>query len=241
MKLRPPPDIHEAAVEQHYARAPSGEVENDAAIAALATAVRTTRLNSEQLAAFAETLAKDRLTAPDAARLKLRDTALKLAEATAKKLDDAKAAVQKEIEDIDALTGTPPALRDQLAAGLEAEIRARLASMPDKAREEAINKAFSEKDRSIIAAVLRGPALLVNLSPSKHDMVRHRYRLTFHPDEAARLKRLTAALEATERSGRSFLGYITTAATGPATELAEAAANARAAEQAIAAAIAEQE
>lgn len=241
MKLRPPPDIHEAAVEQHYARAPDGGVESDAAIAALATAVRMTRLNSEQLAAFAETLGKDRLTAPDAARLKLRDTALKLAEATAKKLDDAKAAVQREIEEIDTLTGTPPALRDQFSAGLEAEIRARLASMPEKARDEAVNKAFTEKDAGIIAAVLRGPALLVGMNQSKQSIIRHRYRHTFHPNEAARLKRLTAALEATERSGRSFLGYIASAATGAATEIAEAAANARAAEQAIAAAITEQE
>ncbi|MBX4992861.1 hypothetical protein ABID08_002028 [Rhizobium binae] len=241
MKLRPPPDIHEAAVEHHYARAPSGEVENDATIASLATAVRTTRLNSESLAAYADTLAKDRLLSPDAARLKLRDNALKLAEATAKKLDEAKARVQQEVAEITARTSTPPAPRDQLSAGLEAEIRARLASMPEKARDEAIGKAFAEMDGSIIAAVLRGPALLVGLSQSRQDMVRHRYRTTFHPAEEARLKRLTAALEATERSGRSFINYIASATTGSAVQIAEAAANAQAAEQAIKAVIAQQE
>lgn len=241
MKLRPPQDIHEAAVEQHYARAPSGEVESDSAIATLAVAIRATRLNSESLAAYADTLAKDRLLSPDAARLKLRDNALKLAEATAKKLDEAKARVQREIEEIDALTSTPPAPRDQLSAGLEAEIRARLAILPEKARDEAIGKAFAEKDRNIVAAVLRGPALLVGLSQARHDMVRHRYRTTFHPEETERRKRLTAALEATERGGHSFLKFITDAATGPATQIAEAAANAQAAEQAIAAAIAQQE
>ncbi|TBC94160.1 hypothetical protein ELH26_09110 [Rhizobium leguminosarum] len=240
MKLKPPQDIHEAAVEQHYARAPSGEVEKDAAIASLATAVRTTRINSESLAGYADTLAKDRLMSPDAARLKLRDNALKLAEATAKKLDEAKALVQRQIEEIDALTGTPPALRDQLSAGLEAEIRARLATMPEKARDEAIGKAFAEKDKNIIAAVLRGPALLVGLNQARYDMVRHRYRTTFHPEETERRKRLAAALDATERSGRSFIGYIATATTGSATQIAEAAANAQAAEQAIAAAIAQE-
>ncbi|PDT07866.1 hypothetical protein [Rhizobium sp. M1] len=241
MKLRPPPDIHEAAVEQHYARAPSGEVEKDAAIATLAVAIRTTRLNSENLAAYADTLSKDRLLSPDAARLKLRDNALKLAEATAKKLDEAKALVQRQIEEIDALTSTPPALRDQLSAGLEAEIRARLASMQEKARDEAIGKAFAEKDATIIGAVLRGPALLVGLSQVRHDMVRHRYREMFHPEETARRRRLAAALETTERSGHSFIGYIATATTGAATQIAEASANAQAAEQAIKAAIAEQE
>ncbi|TAV05571.1 hypothetical protein [Rhizobium ruizarguesonis] len=240
MKLKPPQDIHEAAVEQHYARAPTGEVEKDPAIASLATAVRTTRINSESLAGYADTLAKDRLMSPDAARLKLRDNALKLAEATAKKLDEAKALVQRQIEEIDALTSTPPALRDQLSAGLEAEIRARLAGMQEKARDEAIGKAFAEMDTTIIAAVLRGPALLVGLSQPRYDMVRHRYRETFHPEETARRRRLTAALDATERSGRSFIGYIATATTGSATQIAEAAANAQAAEQAIAAAIAQE-
>ncbi|EGE58397.1 UNVERIFIED_ORG: hypothetical protein GGI65_001960 [Rhizobium esperanzae] len=112
MKLRPPQDIHEASVEQHYARAPNGEVERDASIATLATAVATTRQNSENLAAYADTLSKDRLLSPEAARLKLRDNALRLAEVTAKKLDEAKALVQRQIEEIDALTSTPPALRD---------------------------------------------------------------------------------------------------------------------------------
>ncbi|MFL5011412.1 hypothetical protein [Rhizobium sp.] len=240
MKLRPPQEIHEAAVEQHYARAPSGEVEKDAAIASLATAVRTTRINSESLAGYADTIAKDRLLSPDAARLKLRENALKLAEATAKKLDEAKALVQQEIAEISARTSTPPAPRDQLSAGLEAEIRARLAGMQEKARDEAIGKAFAEMDTNIIAAILRGPALLVGMSQTRHDIVRRRYRITFHPDEEARLKRLTAALEATERSGRSFIDYIATATTGSATQIAEAAANAQAAEQAIAAAIAQE-
>ncbi|UWM77426.1 hypothetical protein N1937_09485 [Rhizobium sp. WSM4643] len=240
MKLRPPQEIHEAAVEQHYARAPSGEVEKDAAIASLATAVRTTRINSESLAGYADTIAKDRLLSSDAARLKLRENALKLAEATAKKLDEAKALVQQEIAEISARTSTPPAPRDQLSAGLEAEIRARLAGMQEKARDEAIGKAFAEMDTNIIAAILRGPALLVGMSQTRHDIVRRRYRITFHPDEEARLKRLTAALEATERSGRSFIDYIATATTGSATQIAEAAANAQAAEQAIAAAIAQE-
>ncbi|WP_414815245.1 hypothetical protein [Rhizobium sp. IY2] len=241
MKLRPPQDIHEAAVEQHYPRKPSGEVENDATIASLATAVRTTRLNSESLAAYADTLAKDRLMSPDAARLKLRDNALKLAETTAKKLDEAKARVQQEVAEIRARTSTPPAPRDQLSAGLEAEIRARLASMPEKARDEVVGKAFVEMDVSIISAVLRGPAMLAGMSQIRQDMVRHRYRTTFHPEDEARLKRLTAALEATERSGRAFISYIETATTGSATQIAEAAANAKAAEAAIAAAIAQQE
>ncbi|MBB2751637.1 UNVERIFIED_ORG: hypothetical protein GGI57_002325 [Rhizobium aethiopicum] len=238
MKLRPPPEIHEAAVEQHYARAPNGEVERDASIATLATAVATTRQNSENLAAYADTLSKDRLLSPDAVRLKLRDNALKLAEATAKKLDEAKALVQRQIEEIDTLTSTPPALRDQLSAGLEAEIRARLAGMSEKARDEAISKAFAEKDKTIIAAVLRGPAMLVGLTQARHDMARHRYRETFHPEETARRRRLAAALEATERTGHSFIGYIATATTGAAIQIAEASANAQAAEQAIKAAIA---
>ncbi|MEZ2219628.1 hypothetical protein [Rhizobium sp. RCC_161_2] len=241
MKLKPPIDIHEAAVERHYARSPSGEVVGDAALAALVAAVRLTRQNSEALASYADTLASDRLLAPTAARLRLRDNALKLAEATARKLDEAKARAQREVEEADTLTSMPPAPRDALTAGLEAEIRGRLAALSDKTREEVVSRAFEEKDLSIISAVLRGPAMLTGMSQARHDMVRNRYRTTFHPEATERRRRLADALEATERTGRSFINYIATATTGAAIEIADASARSQAAEQAIAAAIAKQE
>ncbi|MGO4316342.1 hypothetical protein [Agrobacterium sp. MCAB5] len=241
MKMKPPIDIHESVIEQHYARKPGGEVESDAAIAALASAIRQTRLNSASLAEYAETITADKLIPPEAARLRIRDQAIRLAEVTARKLDEAKNRVQKEIEDIESLTGAPPVLRDQISASLETEIRARLSVMPDKERDDAIGKAFTKNDLAVVAAVLRGPALLVGMSQTKQDMVRHRYRNTFYPEETARRRRLQEALEATERGGQSFIKFITAATTGAAAQLAAASERAKAAEKVMEAAIGKQE
>lgn len=241
MKLKPPIDIHESTVELHYARKPGGEVELDSAVALLAGAIQQARLNSASLAAYAETISGDKLISPEAAQLRLRDQALRLAEVTARKIDDAKARVQSEINEIEALTGKPPAIRDQLSANLETEIRSRLSTMPEKDRDDAIGRAFTSGDVAVVAAVLRGPALLVGMSQTKQEMVRHRYRATFYPEETERRQRLRNALEATERGGQSFIKFIVAATNGEAAQLAEASDRAKAAEQAIEAVIGQQE
>lgn len=234
MKLKVPLDIHESTMEQWQERSDKGELVADPAISRLSDAIKTTRTNCSTLVGLSDALAQDWTNSPQASALKLRGHALRLAEATAQKLDAAKEAVQGEIDTIVAAIGTPPLPGTQYAVGLEQEIRSRLAAMPEKAREEAISKAFAAKDQTVIGAVLRGPAMLVGMSDERHAMVREHYRREFHPVEYARYRRLRGAMETMVRTGQSFLGFIGGVVNSESANLAEAAvANARAAEIAV--------
>lgn len=147
--------------------------------------------------------------------------------------------MEAEIATLEQRVGSPPPPQDQLALSMEAEIRSRLAAMPEAERDKAVDGAFAEKNLTIISAILRGPAFLSGISPAKHAMARHRYGATFHAEELARRDRLKSALDATERSGQSFVRFVTQVATNQAVTVAEAQSNARSAEQAVAAAITE--
>ena len=236
MKFKAPIDIHEATVEHFQPRDTQGQVLPDAVIGTLAVAVKKTRENTEALVSLADALSRDKAVTPEANALRLRDSALRLAEASAKKLDEAKAHAEEEIAALEQRIGTPPPPRDQLAVSMEVEIRSRLATMSDADRDKAIEGAFANKDQAVLSAVVRGAAFLSGMSPARYSMARHRYGALFHPEEMARRDRLKNALDATERSGKSFINFVTLMATNQTVTLAEAHANARAAEQAIAAA-----
>ncbi len=232
MKLKISADLNEALVEHHHPHDERGESKPDPAVAVLAAAVKTARESAERLAAAAEAIAADRTMTPEARAIRLRDNALKLAEATAARLDTAQASVRAELAQIETTLRTPPA-PDPATAPLESEIRARLASMNDKDRQAAINTAFSERNGLLVGAVLRGPAFLSGMSRATYDMAVHRYGQTFHPEQHQRRARLQAALDAAERCGRSFLGFVSPAIASEAARLADAADRARGAEEAL--------
>src|SRR5690606_5566658 len=117
-------------------------------------------------------------------------------------------------------TSCPPPPRDAVALGLEQEIRARLAAMPESERKDAIDQAFTERNEAVIGAVLRGPAMLVGMSPARHDVVRARYQREFHGIDLARRERITKALDAVERGGTAFMGIVRAAANDPAARVA---------------------
>lgn len=240
MKFKIPVDIHEALVEYHYRRDTGGQVVPDAAIGSLAAAVRKTRENVHALVSMADALSQDRTSTAEANALKLRESALRLAEATAQKLDDAKVAAELEIEQIEQRTAQPPAPADQATVALEAEIRTRLTGMSDAVRDKVLGDAFSAGDMAVIGAVLRGPAFLAGMHQTRQEMIRHRYRTAYHGDDYARRDRLRNAVQAADRTGQSFINIITEMTNGGTVALAEANANnARSAEAVVAAALAE--
>lgn len=220
MKIRPPIDIHEATVEQHYARDPRGQRIPDPTISRLADVARTARDRGEALAAFAETVVQDGSVL---AKAKLRDAALKTAEGTAKKLDAVLGEAKSEIASLMATTNAPPVPKDHFGLGIAAEIRSRLAAMSEKERNETLSKALTDRDLSIIGAVLHAPALLSGFDKARLELLRSSYRTTFHPQEAARLDRLRGAVAALERAGQSFVGFVGKMTTNESVRLAELA------------------
>lgn len=84
--------------------------------------------------------------------------------------------------------------------------------------------AWEHGDDAVIGAALRGPALLWEMGREQHQMLQDRYRTERHPREAARIARLTQALDGLERAGIGLLGFTDAITTTPRAIHAEQAA-----------------
>lgn len=237
MKIRPPVDVHEGMVDHFAARDPrTGQVVIDPTLTALSGAVKATRQNAEALAELAEALPRDPGLSPEAAMLKLKGQALKLAEAAARRLDAARTAAAEEIERIASAIRLPPRPTDP---HLASEIRARLAALPEDKRRDTLAAAAKDGDEAILGAILNAPAMLTGMGPAEWELRRIEWQRKRHPAETARLERLQKAVEAHDRAGRVFVSYVNDLISSPSMGLAEAAA--KRAEQAQAAVAAQVE
>lgn len=221
MALKLPVGLDERAID-HFAERDkrTGQPVADPAFAELSAAVRFAREQATSLVNLDTAAAVDRTQTREASLLQVANAALKSGERVATRLDAARAKAKAEIDGIVKRTACPPPPKDAVGLGLEQEIRARLALMPDKERRDAVAKAFSDGSEAIVAAVLRGPAMLIGMGQAEHDALRHRYRTTFHAKETARIEHLQKALEATDRSGKLFVKLVTEASASPAARLA---------------------
>ncbi|TRC76891.1 hypothetical protein FJV83_24175 [Mesorhizobium sp. WSM4307] len=221
MALNVPIDLDERMIDQFAETDPlTGKPVADPVVSGLSDAVRLAREQAKSLAALEAAALADKTTAFEASILRVASAAEKSGGRVATQLDAARTKAMTEIANIERRTGSPPPPKDSIALGIEAEIRARLASMTPKDRDAAISKAKAEGNEVIIAAVLRGPAMLVGLSEAEQNLMRHAYRERFHKADYARLTRLNKALEATDRSGRLFVKIVRTAIDSPAAILA---------------------
>ncbi|GLS35368.1 hypothetical protein GCM10010869_09560 [Mesorhizobium tianshanense] len=192
----------------------------DPVLSGLSSAVKLAREQATSLAAYEAAALADKTQTPEANVLRIAAAAGKTGERVAAQLDAARTRAKAEIANIEKRTGAPPPPKDAIALAMEAEIRTRLANMTPKQRGAAIAKAKAENNETIIAAVLRGPAILTGLGASQLEGVRHHYRQRFHAADYARLARLTKALDAMEKSGRLFVGLVRSAADSQAARLA---------------------
>lgn len=229
MALKVPLDLDERTVTTHAERdRRTGQPIADAAMDGLAEAVRYGREQAAGLVSLEAASMADKTQTTEAAVLQVASAALKTGERVAARLDAARAKATAEIASIDKKISQCPPPRDAVALGMEREIREALARMSDDQRNATIAEAFANKDESILGAALRGPALLVNMKPAAHAMLKHQFQTEFHPVEHARRERLAKALEATDRAGRSLVALVGKASAG---ELARMAAVGRAARE----------
>ena len=173
------------------------------------------------LAALDDALKADGTLTPAARALHRRQHALKLGEDAAKKLDDAKAKVAREIETLQRATAAPPPPKSPLDLQLEGELRARLASMQQGERD----KILDIVDDTVAAAILRGHPALAGITATQQTMYREKWRKTRFPAEADRMARLVKGVEAVERAGQALVGYVREIADTVEAKRAEARAN----------------
>lgn len=234
MALKIPLDLNEAFVDRHAEIDPTtGAPVADPVLSGLSSAVKLAREQATVLANFEKAALADRTQTAEANVLRIAAAAGKTGKRVADQLDAARTRAKTEIANIEKRTGSPPPPKDSLALAIESEIRARLAAMGPKERADAIATAKAENNEAVIAAVLRGPAMLTGLGAAQLEGIRHHYRMRFHSADYARLERLTKAVDAMERSGRLFVGIVRSASDTPMAR--QAAIAAREAENAAAA------
>ncbi|TKB12806.1 MAG: hypothetical protein E5V75_24015 [Mesorhizobium sp.] len=222
MKLTMPLALAPEAVTmfQLRDRLNGGAIVPDAAITGLETAMRGAEELMQRVVVLAGT--KDPAATVDGHALKVRDVAVAAAEQAARKLDAAREAAQNEINRLQAETAAPPPPRDPHAVQLEAEIRARLASMKDKERGETIAKAIKDGDDLVVGSFLRGPAMLTGVGEHEREMRRHAWRSARFPDKVDREQRLQKAIAAVDRGGRAMIAMVQEIADRPEVKLATA-------------------
>lgn len=226
--MRVPIDITELAVAEHLARDPrTGQPIPDSAIDGLAVSAKHVREAAEALKALHDAPGPGK--SADARFLDLRRQAVKVAEAQAYRLDAAREKAQAEADAVrKAIHG--PAPIDPVLAG---EVRNALKTMKPEDARALIQEAIKDGDDLTVSAVLSVPGYLAGQSPDMQQGLRDAWQRQRFPVERDRLQRLTKALEAQERVARSFMGMVRELTTGTAAQLAQAAENAAAANEAI--------
>jgi hypothetical protein len=209
MEYRPPASLHEAEIERWQPRDPmTGELQSDADLQTLAGAMASARRDAERLAALAAALQGDPRRTPEGAAVELRRAALEIGERSAQTLDAARSRAVAALKTVEAETAAPPPPRDAVQLQIEAELRAKLAALPQAKRRALITEAIDSGDDTLPGAILRGPALLTGLTPEEHALIREQWRAARHPERAAKIARLTKALEATELGGNLLVSYV---------------------------------
>lgn len=219
MALKRPMDLDERMVEHHGTRNKQGGLD-DPLIASLAGAVKLAREQADSLIHLETTVLADKTQTLEAGLLQVANSALRMSERVGVSLDTARGAVQSEIAKITQRTSAPPPPKDTLTAQLEGEVRARLTAMSDEERVDAVNAAIHEGNDVVVGAVLRAPAFLSGMSTARLEVARQKYRERHYAADMQRVAALKLALEATERSGKSFVALVTAASTAPAAQLA---------------------
>lgn len=212
MAIKIPLDLNESFVNRHAEIDPTtGAPIADPVMSGLSNAVKAAREQATSLANLEKAALADRTQTPEAHVVRIAAAASKTGGQVAALLDAARTRAKTEIANIEKRTGAPPPPKDSVALSIEAEIRGRLAAMGPKERADAIAQAKADNNETVIAAVLRGPAMLTGLGTAELNGIRHHYRERFHAADYARLQRLQRAVDAVERSGRLFVGVIKSA------------------------------
>ncbi|MEQ1953405.1 hypothetical protein [Mesorhizobium sp. CN2-181] len=222
MALKLSPSISEETVE-HFAERDrqTGQIA-DPIVVALAGAVKAAREEGTALVNFEKAAYADRTLTPEASVLHVAQQALKTGERVAKQVDSALQRAKAEVASVERRIAAPPAPKDLAGLHVAGEIRAALARMPEKERDDAIANAFVTQNLSVIAAVLNGPAFLSGIGEAKLGLIRARYQREQFPADVKRIETLGKAISAAERAGSLFFAFIKEAADSPSAQLAAA-------------------
>ena len=131
-----------------------------------------------------------------------------LIERASKPIDEALKVALAEIADIKAKVRGPAASRDSTILTRQAELRERLAQLPEDRRKSIINRAIKEIDDLILGAVLHGYLWECGRISSEIDVVRHNWASKHFAADLDRMERLSKAIEDTKRAGTVAISFV---------------------------------
>lgn len=222
-ELKVPLDLSSDVIA-HAAALPAGI--EDSEIAALTSTLRDARSGADSLVNLVKAVRADPTLSQEAAAMRVRQQALRVAQAATKKLDISRARAAAALDAHERATRAPAAPSDAVALALEGEIRSSLRWMKG-GRDKVIADAFDAGDKQVIGAVLRGPSFLSGSPPAKVEWLRERYRREFFPKETEQADRRKKALDAFDRAGGSFVRFVKRLTDDPLAMRAEDAKTAR--------------
>lgn len=212
LKMKIPGMTDPAFIDRLHVRKPgTAEIVPDAVLASLSAAMKAATEAMKQLADLEEAISNDKTITPAAAKLKLKQAAMKLGERAAKAIDAARAKAAEEIAAVNAsmLPPLPPA--GSIERELEAEARRLLFGADEKERSRILAKAVEAGDAITVGAIARARKTpwMVGMAEQEVAVRLDRYQAVAHPAERDRVQRLTKAIEATERGGKSVVAAVT--------------------------------
>jgi hypothetical protein len=212
--MKAPLSLNELAIDRHRLRdRASGAFIADPALDVLASAMKSARGLAEQIEAANLSIMADMTNSPQANGIRLKETALKLAQRATEALDAGRARALEEVGKIDRSMAVEPP-KDAV------EIRAVLRTMSDTQRAKALS------DDVLLAAALSAHPMLSGIDgPAQRAMLLSRYQNDRYPEQVERKARLGKALADLERGGSALIQFVAGVTAAPEIQKAEAAAN----------------
>lgn len=196
--IKPSPSINEAMINRFYLEDGASRLP-DPSLDAMATVLRDARTTCDSVVGLRDALAKDPTVTPASKALTLRDRASQAMQPVLTRSDRVRGEIVAEIAATRAKLDEIPTPGTQVEAQLEGEVRAALARLPKEERSKALAESL-ETDWKVLAAALRGPAMLSGLGPQEQEGWRRRWREARDPVALERLGRLEGALSAYDLS-----------------------------------------
>jgi hypothetical protein len=197
------PTVHEAVVKRHMI-----EDADDPIMKGLFESVKQTRELATKAAATTDIVLKNEMRTMAARHKDARAASFELLKRATQSIDAAVQSAQAEITAIKSKLKGPPPSRDRAIESRQAELRERLAMLPEDRRKAIIEDAIKTDDQLLLGAVLHGYAWECGMSDPEISIVRHNWASKHHAADLDRLERLSKAVDDANRAGSVAISFV---------------------------------
>ena len=174
-----------------------------ASLASCADAISTAALKIES---SCRTILRNELQPPIKNASDARNTAVKIFQGIAPKLDSTRKRTEAAIAQLESST-QPPKPKDALGAVLASECRSAVARLPQSERAKVINQAINDGDDAFVAALVGASPILSGLGKAEQAALLDGWKRQRHGRTLDRIERLKVALAETDRLSSLLSSY----------------------------------